>query len=151
MDASSTPSRLTLVVVEDNELDREKVERSLGRLPVVHPIVAARDGIEALELLRGAEGRPPLTRPYVVLLDMNMPRMSGLEFLAEMRSDPDLACTPVFVLTTSDRTADVEAAYRYNVAGYLLKPLERGRLEQTLHAAHAFWEASLFPGEPLRS
>ena len=112
-----------ILVVDDDVVDVRAMKRSLLGQGVTNPVVVARDGLEALRSLRGdAEaGQAPLKAPYVVLLDLNMPRMDGVEFLEELRSDPVLKETIVFVLSTSDSPSDRAAAYRYHVAGYLLK------------------------------
>jgi len=110
-----------LLVVEDNDVDAELVVRSLRKNKIANPILLARDGREALEILRGEGGRERLEQPYLILLDINMPRMNGLEFLEEIRKDPQLASSIVFVFTTSDDERDIAAAYGCNVAGYVPK------------------------------
>jgi len=110
-----------LLLVEDDDIDAEGVERALRKAHVATPIVRAIGGIEALARLRGEDGGPPLRRPYLILLDLNMPRMDGLTFLDELRADPALSDSIVFVLTTSDADRDKAAAYRAHVAGYMLK------------------------------
>jgi CheY-like chemotaxis protein len=97
------------------------IQRSLQKQKIGNPVSTARDGVEALEVLRGGGGRPKLPRPYLILLDLNMPRMSGLQFLDELRKDPDLSDAIVFVLTTSAADEDKAAAYKKNIAGYLVK------------------------------
>lgn len=141
--AAAAADRVTFVVIDDNELDVEKFERSMKQLRIRNPVVTARDGIEGLEVLRGAEGRGPLPPPFIVLLDINMPRMNGFEMLAELREDPELRDTLVFVLTTSERKADMEAADRFQVAGYMVKPLDRRGLLEALKLLEADWELSL--------
>jgi len=139
------PSKPAILLVEDNDLDAEKVVRAFARLGVVRPVTRARNGIEALDALRAAssDGVPPVSQ--VVLLDLNMPRMNGLEFLEELRADPSLQGTPVFVLTTSGRESDVAAAYRYHVAGYMLKPQTMNEMLDTLRAASEFWDVCHVP------
>ena len=109
----------TFLLVEDNDLDVENIERGFSRLGIANPVVRVKNGLDALDVLRGRAGRGPLDRPYVVLLDLNMPKMNGIEFLEELRGDGRLADTPVFVLTTSEHPQDVEAAHRHNVSGYI--------------------------------
>ena len=84
-------------------------------------MTVAYDGEEALSILRGGDGTPPLAAPYVIMLDLNMPRMNGLEFLAELRQDPHLRRAIVFVFSTSEATEDIRKAYDLNVAGYVQK------------------------------
>src|SRR5512142_2167408 len=111
---------LNLVLVEDDEIDVMNVRRALERAHVTNPLFIANNGLEALELLRG----PQVPRERrLVLLDLNMPKMNGIEFLRELRKDPALHHTPVVVLTTSDDERDKVQAYDLNVAGYLLKPV----------------------------
>lgn len=111
----------TILAVEDDEVDVMMLERTLRRHAVPAPLVVVNDGLAALARLRGTDGDPPLERPYILLLDLNMPRMNGLEFLAELRRDPSLRDTVVFVLTTSDDDADIRRAYAHAIAGYFCK------------------------------
>lgn len=110
-----------ILLVEDDEVDAMAVTRALREYRVANPITIARDGIEAMEYLRGENARKAVSRPNIVLLDINMPRMNGLEFLEALREDHDLADTVVFVLTTSDQEEDITAAYAKNIAGYMTK------------------------------
>jgi CheY-like chemotaxis protein len=113
-------SHVNLLVVEDNEIDREALRRAFRRHGVQQPVIDVDDGVEALAVLRGEHARP-LARPYLILLDLNLPRMNGLELLDELRRDPALRDSVVFVLTTSRADEDKSAAYAHNVAGYLVK------------------------------
>jgi CheY-like chemotaxis protein len=115
----STP--IQILLTEDDEVDAEALERSFRRANISHHITVARDGLEALDILRGHEGYARLSTPYLILLDINMPRMNGIEFLAALREDEALRSSVVFVLTTSDNYDDKIAAYNYFVAGYILK------------------------------
>lgn len=114
-------SKLSVVVVDDDVVDAKALRRSFGRSELDFPLFFEEDGIEALKLLRGAEGKERPSRPFLVLLDINMPRMNGIEFLKELRADPALRDTVVFVLTTSRAEDDKIAAYAHNVAGYIVK------------------------------
>lgn len=109
---------VTLLLVEDNEFDVRRIMRAFAKLDISLPLLRAADGIEALEIL----DRPDILPPVVVLLDLNMPRMSGLEFLEVLRSDPRHATLPVHVITTSDYHKDIDAAYQYAISGYYVKP-----------------------------
>ena len=110
-----------ILLVDDDEIDVEAIRRALRKHSMTNPIRVAKDGLEALAVLRGEAGFERLPRPYLVLLDLNMPRMNGLEFLEEIRRDPLLHDDIVFVHTTSDNSGDKRAAYKRNVAGYLVK------------------------------
>ena len=136
-----------VLLVEDNDLDAEKVVRAFARLGVERRVRRARNGIEALEILRAHEPEGDLPYAHVVLLDLNMPCMNGLEFLEEIRDDPHLATTPVFVLTTSGREADVAAAHRHHICGYLIKPATMQEMLDTLEVTSGFWDACRLPRE----
>lgn len=109
------------LLVEDNEIDVMAFTRGLKRQRIANPLVVAENGIEALEILRGKHPEKVLQRPYLIFLDMNMPLMNGIEFLEELRQDDRLSASVVFVLSTSDHHSDLMAAYKNNVAGYILK------------------------------
>lgn len=110
-----------ILLVEDDAVDAEVIVRSFQKLKIANPIVIVADGYEALAVLRGEGGRERLSRPYIILLDINMPRMNGLEFLQAIRKDEELQQSIVFVLTTSNNESDMVAAYASQVAGYFLK------------------------------
>lgn len=110
-----------VLLVEDDEIEAEAVLRAFRRLQLSDRITVASDGLDALSILRGQHGQNPVPYPYIVLLDLNMPRMSGFEFLDAVRYDPKLKRCVVFVLTTSNREEDKLAAYDRQVAGYLVK------------------------------
>nr|WP_237717827.1 response regulator [Pontibacter sp. BAB1700] len=96
---------------------------NLKKIGITHPIHVARNGREALDILRGS-GVPKISpAPSVILLDINMPRMNGLEFLTELRREPEFSHIPVFIMTTSNEETDRMAAQRLNVSGYIVKPM----------------------------
>lgn len=117
----TTPQRVTVLLVDDDDVDAESVIRSLRRSPAPVNVLWVEDGLEALEVLRGQHPVLTIERPLVVLLDLNMPRMDGFEFLAALRNDPALHDLVVFVLSTSAAEADRTRAYHENIAGYLVK------------------------------
>lgn len=112
--------RLNILVIDDDDVTGETVRRSLRRMGCDFPVVEAGDGQEGLDILRGRSAKQ-LHRPFITLLDLNMPRMNGFEFLAAVRADPALASSVIFVLSTSDSDADRARAYQDQVAGYMLK------------------------------
>lgn len=112
---------LNILLVDDDEIDIFAVQRIIRKHQITNPLHVAQDGLQALELLRGGPGQPPLPHPLIILLDLNMPRMGGLEFLSVLRADPIYKSLPVYVLTTSDDARDRTAAAELDVAGYLLK------------------------------
>ncbi|MEQ8666107.1 MAG: response regulator [Rhodospirillales bacterium] len=112
---------ISILLVDDDEIDVQVVLRALKDQKIANPVQVAGDGIEALEIMRGENGQKKIVEPYMVLLDINMPRMNGFEFLDEIRRDPALRKTVVFVLTTSEADEDIIRAYERNVAGYIVK------------------------------
>ncbi|MDQ2889437.1 MAG: response regulator [Gemmatimonadota bacterium] len=132
-----TPDRtLNLVLIEDDDIDVMNVKRALQRAHVTNPLFVAHNGLEGLELLRS--DKVPNDR-RLVLLDLNMPKMNGIEFLRELRADPTLKATPVVVLTTSDDDRDKIQAYDLNVAGYLLKPVTFVNFVDVMAALNKYW------------
>ncbi len=132
-----TPDKtLNLVLIEDDDIDVMNVKRALERAHVTNPLFVAHNGLEGLELLRG--NQVPRDR-RLVLLDLNMPKMNGIEFLRELRNDPALKATPVVVLTTSDDDRDKIHAYDLNVAGYLLKPVTFTNFVDVMAALNKYW------------
>ncbi|MGV3585958.1 MAG: response regulator [Adhaeribacter sp.] len=116
-------SEASILLVEDDYLDIRNVERELKKINVNLPLHIARNGREALEMLRG-EGYPKIDPlPKVVMLDINMPKMNGIEFLTEIRQDPLLHDLNVFIMTTSNEDVDRFAAKNLNISGYIVKPL----------------------------
>lgn len=112
---------IPILLIDDDEVDVIAVRRAFRKADAPNPIEVVGDGIEALHRLRGTDGHAPMPRPCMILLDLNMPRMTGLEFLKEMRADPHLRHAIVFVLTSSKDRGQKRAAYDYNVAGYVIK------------------------------
>ncbi|MDX5346835.1 MAG: response regulator [Hymenobacteraceae bacterium] len=111
-----------ILLVEDDYLDIMSVERELKKINIDLPLHIARNGREALDMLKG-EGVPKIPRPSVIMLDINMPKMNGLEFLSELRKDPEFSDINVFIMTTSNEDTDRFAAQKLNVSGYIVKPL----------------------------
>ena len=127
---------LNVLLVEDDEVDVLNVRRAFEKNHITNPLVVAGNGLEALDKLRG--GKIPKGR-RLVLLDLNMPRMNGIEFLRELRSDRDLSATPVVVLTTSNDERDKIDAYKLNVAGYLVKPVTFSAFAELMVALNKYW------------
>lgn len=112
---------LSILLIEDDDVAAESVRRSLDKAGLTVPLLWAQDGLHALEILRGEHTSQAVPRPRVILLDLNMPRMNGFEFLQALRTDPRLHDEVVFVLTTSDDESDRTRAYHENIAGYMVK------------------------------
>ena len=130
------PHPLNILLVEDDEIDVMNVRRAFERAHVSNPLYVAGNGIEALALLR-SNGLPSERR--LILLDLNMPRMNGIEFLRIVRSDPALRTLPVVVLTTSNDEKDKIDAFDLNVAGYLLKPVTFTNFVELMSTLNKYW------------
>jgi CheY-like chemotaxis protein len=111
------PARSSILLADDDRIDTKAFLRALAKLGAAHSVSVARDGQEAWEMLSGEAG----LRPDLIVLDINMPRMSGLELLRRIREEDGLRETPVFVLTTSDEESDRLDALKLQVAGYIVK------------------------------
>jgi len=136
-----------ILLVDDDDIDTEVVMRAFRRQQITNPFTIVPNGVEALNALRGEGGHTKLPRPYVILLDINMPRMNGIEFLHALRSDPALRRSIVFVLTTSDSDADKVAAYNEQIAGYLLKSKAGEDFRHVIRLLDSYQEAIEFPPE----
>ena len=131
-----TDRMLNILLVEDDEVDVMNVRRAFQKNEIKNPLWVAANGVEGLEMLRG--GDIPRDR-RLVLLDLNLPRMNGIEFLRELRADPVLRLTPVVVLTTSNDERDKIEAYNLNVAGYLLKPVTFNNFCEVMATLNKYW------------
>jgi CheY-like chemotaxis protein len=136
---------VTIMLVDDDRVDTAAIRRSFRDLNVSNPIVTARDGLEALEILRGEGAREKTESPVLILLDLNMPRMDGHEFLDALRADPALRPIPVFVMTTSSSPDDRARAYANNVAGYLLKYQAGQEFVDAISMLEHYWTINSFP------
>ena len=133
---------LNILLVDDDEVDVMTVQRAFAKANIANKVFVATDGIEALSLLR-ADGIPASRR--LVLLDLNMPRMNGIEFLNEIRRDPALQTLTVVVLTTSNEDRDRVEAYKLNVAGYLLKPVTFHAFADVMATLNKYWTLMEMP------
>ena len=129
-------SELNILLIEDDRVDVMNVKRAFAKSHITNPIYVAENGIKALEMLRG--GEVPLER-LLILLDLNMPRMTGIEFLRELRADEKLARLPVVVVSTSAADSDRIDAYDLNVAGYVVKPVTFERFVETMVTLNKYW------------
>jgi CheY-like chemotaxis protein len=134
---------LHILLVDDDEVDVMNVQRAFKKNNILNPLYVARDGVEALEVLR-ANGAMPRER-RLVLLDLNMPRMNGLELLRAIREDADLRTITVVVLTTSDDDRDKVEAYNLNVAGYILKPVTFTAFVEAMATLNKYWAINELP------
>ena len=123
-----------ILVVEDDEVDIHNVKNH---------VTYAHNGLEAWNLLKGEEGVEKLNpRPKVILLDVNMPKMNGLELLEKIRTDEELKAISVFILTTSDDENDKWRAHNLNVAGYIIKPISFEKFVSAVATLNSYWSLS---------
>ena len=126
---------VNILLVEDDEVDVMNVKRAFSKNNIKNDLYVAGNGVEALEMLRGSI--VPL--PRIIILDINMPKMNGIEFLKELRMDENLKNISVFVMTTSNEDSDKINAYNLNVAGYILKPLSFEKFISSVATLKNFW------------
>ena len=138
---------MKLLVVEDDEVDTEAIERAVSRSSLPVELHSAGDGHEALKILRG-NGAEPLSRPYLVLLDLNMPGMDGFGFLEELRADERCKDAVVFVLSTSNSHVDQARAYDFQVAGYVVKSRVAPRYERLVDLIRDYIDVVSLPRIP---
>jgi CheY-like chemotaxis protein len=139
----SNPIPMTILLVEDDEVDVMNVKRAFKKNNISNRLVVASNGIDALEILRSTS--PDNPKPRIVLLDLNMPKMGGIEFLKEVRQDPELSSLSVFVMTTSNEDSDKIDAFNLNVAGYILKPLSMDRFISAVSTLNSYWTLCEYP------
>jgi len=134
-----------ILMVEDDEVDVMTLKRAFKKNNILNPVQIAGNGEEALQILRENETSPNHPLPKIILLDINMPRMGGIEFLEELRKDPNLNSISVFVLTTSDSEEDIIKTASFNVAGYIIKPLTFEKFQEALKVLDDYWSICEYP------
>ncbi|MFT6597900.1 response regulator [Cycloclasticus pugetii] len=132
---------VTLLLVEDDDIDAMTIERGFLKQRIANPIVRAYDGIEALELLRSNK----VSRPLIILLDLQMPRMGGIEFLKQLRADETLSDLVVFVLTTSKSEEDMLSSYKQHIAGYFIKDDSGEKFLDIVNVLDSYWKIVQLP------
>lgn len=113
----TNPNEVTLFLIEDDDIDVMCIKREFKTRKIANPVIRAKDGAEAFEYLESGK----IAKPFIILLDLQMPRMNGLEFLAKLRQTEQFKDSVVFVLTTSQDEKDICESYNLNVAGYFVK------------------------------
>jgi len=132
---------VNILLVEDDSVDVINVQRAFRKNNIQNPLVLAKNGLEALNMLRGTNGFEKINpQPQIILLDLNMPQMNGIEFLKELRQDPILRTASVFVMTTSNDDKDRMDAYNLNVAGYILKPVSFEKFASAVSTLNSYWK-----------
>jgi CheY-like chemotaxis protein len=136
---------ISILLVEDDEVDVMNVKRAFKKNNITNPLFVAGNGVEALEMLRGEGEQQLVPRPRIILLDLNMPKMGGIEFLTALRQDEELKSITVFVMTTSNEDRDKVEAYKLNVAGYIVKPLSMESFISAVSVLNNYWQLIEFP------
>ena len=130
----------TILIVEDDEVDVMTIKRAMKEIHVTNPVEVRWNGEEALDYLQGER-----ELPGIVLLDLNMPRMNGMEFLQHVRSDERLKRIPVVVLTASREEQDRFSSFNLGVAGYMIKPVAYLQFVEVIRAINLYWTLSELP------
>ncbi|WBU90577.1 response regulator [Cellulophaga omnivescoria] len=126
---------MNILFIEDDMIETMKLKRTISKLQLKHNITEAKNGEEALDILQSGN-----TLPDIILLDLNMPRMSGIEFLSVLKADEKLRFLPTIVLTTSENRADLLECYKIGIAGYVIKPLKYEEYETKLQSVLNYWD-----------
>jgi CheY-like chemotaxis protein len=130
-----------ILLVEDDQVDAMTVKRALKEIKVANPVKVAGNGEEALDFLKNEEN----DQPNIILLDLNMPKMNGIEFLKVVKSDEDMRKIPVVVLTTSREDQDRVESFSLSVAGYMVKPVDYLKFVEVIKAIDLYWTLSELP------
>jgi CheY-like chemotaxis protein len=130
-----------ILLVEDDQVDTMTVTRALKEIHVTNPLVHLENGEDAVNYLRD----PQKEKPCIILLDLNMPIMNGIEFLQVVKNDGKLRCIPVVVLTTSEEQQDKVNSFNLGVAGYMAKPVDYRQFVEVMRSIDAYWTISEMP------
>ena len=127
---------MKVLFIEDDMIELMKLQRAVVNFESKHKIIEAKNGEEALTILRNGE------LPDIILSDLNMPRMSGIEFLTTLKADSKLKYLPTIILTTSENRVDLMKCFELGIAGYIIKPLKYEDYEKKLKRVFEYWEVS---------
>ncbi len=131
-------SKSPILLVEDDKIDALTVKMALKEINVTNELVHVTNGIEALDYLKDDSKE----RPCIILLDLNMPKMGGIEFLEHRAKDEEFTTIPVIVLSTSKADSDKLATFKLNIAGYMLKPVDYKKFVDVMRAINVYWTLS---------
>ena len=134
-------SHKPILLLEDDQVDAMTVERAFKEIKVVNQLIIVGNGEEGLDYLRNEDNE----KPCVILLDINMPRMNGLEFLKIVKQDSSFKRIPVVILTTSNEDQDRIESFNHSVAGYIIKPVEYVSFVEATRALDVYWTLSELP------
>jgi CheY-like chemotaxis protein len=133
--------RRPILLLEDDEIDVTAIQRALKELNIKNPLVVCENGAQGLEWLRANLSTPPA----VILTDIDMPVMNGLEFLAQVKQDPDLQKFPVVILSTFREEKDRANAFKLGVSGYMIKPIDAAKYLSIMKTIADYWQSSELP------
>ena len=133
-----------ILLVEDDNIDAMTVRRAMKELSITNELIRRCNGEEALDYLRSDNTE----KPCLILLDLNMPKMNGLELLRIVKADEDLATIPVIVLTTSGEPCDIIESFKFSVAGYMIKSVNYAEFKETMRVINEYWTLSEMPDKP---
>ncbi|MBD3181674.1 response regulator [Candidatus Poribacteria bacterium] len=136
-------SNRMVLLVEDDKIDAMTVKRAFSDLSILNPIEVVGNGEEALSYLK----KPGNKKPSIILLDLNMPRMNGIEFLKVVKQEEKLKKIPVVVLTTSRADQDKDESFDLGAAGYMVKPVDYNKFVDIVKTIYKYWTFSELPGE----
>ncbi len=134
-------SKISILLVEDDHVDVMTIKRAFKDLNITNPVFVQENGLEALQYLQSNKDN----MPGIILLDLNMPKMNGIEFLQELNKDENLKLIPVIVLTTSKEEQDKVESYKLGVAGYMIKPVDYLQFVEVIRTIHLYWTISEIP------
>lgn len=133
------PRTVEILLIDDDPVDVRLTTEQLANSKLRNRVAWAKDGVDALAYLRREGDYADVPRPDLILLDLNMPRMNGHDFLTEIKNDPDLASIPIVVVTTSDEDADIIESYRLHANAYVTKPIGLEQMGKVVRAIEGFW------------
>jgi CheY-like chemotaxis protein len=143
--SEQTTKAVSILLVEDDRIDAKAFLRAIDGVKIQNPVTVVQDGVEAWDILKGENGKTQFPRPNLVVLDINMPRMSGIELLRMIRADDELKNLIVFVLTTSNDDQDKFDAFDLNVAGYMLKSDMGNSFVRAVELVDKYWRVVELP------
>ena len=136
---------INILLVEDDDGDAKAILRAFQKTKIANKILRVVDGIEALDILKGTNGKERIKTPYIMLVDLNMPRMNGIQLIKAVREDPEIHQSIVFVLTTSSRDEDKTASYDLNVSGYIVKSTAGQDFLNLVNLVDCYWRIVEMP------
>lgn len=139
---------INFMLVDDDEIDIKDIQRTFKKNKINNPVHIATNGVDALNKLLGLNGEKKIKpTPKIIILDINMPKMNGIEFMKNIRTNKKLKSLLVFILTTSNSEKDKIDAYNLNAAGYIVKPFQVSEFMEMISSLHHYWNLLEFPNK----